>query len=161
MPSQKYQETSTSRKIRGGKVAKIARILWQGLFQPMGSTRSEASADTSLCWWISHCGAWLQTGWAQKSSRLVLARLRTRAVEHLCECATHSSCTCAHQVPTKCPPPPSPKLESIGRPRRASRPLYILMSSISSHWTIPAPLTLRNFISLGQSDQRYLYHADC
>ena len=47
----------------------------------------------------------------------------------------------AAQVPT-----PSPKLESIGRPRRPP-PLYILMSSISSHWTIPPPLTLCTFIS--------------
>ena len=43
-------------------------------------------------------------------------------------------------------PPSSPKLESIGRPRRPP-PLYILMSSISSHWTIPPPLTLCTFIS--------------
>ena len=41
----------------------------------------------------------------------------------------------ADQVPT-----PSPKLESIERPPRPP-PLYILMSSISSHWTIPLPLT--------------------
>ena len=41
---------------------------------------------------------------------------------------------------------PSPKLESIGRPRRPP-PLYILMSSISSHWTIQPPLTLCTFIS--------------
>ena len=76
-------------------------------------------------------------------------------VQHIVGGRSCTLCLC------KCPPPPSPKLESIGRPRRAGRPLYILMSSISSHWTIPAPLTLRNFISLGQSDQRYVYHADC
>ena len=76
-----------------GKSPKLPEFYDRGYFRRWvlpSQPGSEASADTSLCWWISHCGAWLQTGWAQKSSRLVLARLRTRAVEHLCECATHS-----------------------------------------------------------------------